>query len=241
MRYLFYISVVLCVLHPIRSQSDFDSGLKAMSEKNWKQAITLFQDDSDSSYSVEADYNIGLCYVGLKDFNTALYFFERALKSSPSSEIIIHNASLSFAQLYPEESWGHPYNGFTRMILSLSTNAWMILSLCITLLVAMLFYLILVKKDRNKFAIILLFIIPIWFFTFYSVYETYYHATELDYCIPKNGEIASYLTKDGMESGEELLVGKRYEIISQPINEWVRLKSESNKTVWVEIADVNVY
>ena len=243
MKYLFHILLVFITISHAFSQSKFELGLKAMAEEKWADAISLFQEDTDSLYSVEADYNIGLCYIALEDFNTALYFFEKALKSSPSDDKIIDNANLSFKKLYPEESWVHPYNGFTRMILSLSTNVWMLLSLLITFLLSWIIYSLVVKEKhkKNRNVIVLIIGIPFWLFTLYGVYETYNHSRELHFLIPKNIEVATFLTVDGIESDEKLQIGKRYEIISETQSEWVRIQGNSNSSLWVKKIDVNLY
>lgn len=243
MKYLLYILLVFVTITQVFSQSKFEQGLKAMAEENWLDAIYLFQEDSDSSYAVEADYNIGLCYTGLEDFNTALYFFEKALKSSPSNDKIIDNASLSHKKLYPEESWTHPYNGFKRMLLSLNTNMWMLFSVLLTFLLSWVIYSIMVREKykKNMNLIVLIIGIPLWLFTLYGVYVTYNHTRELHFLIPKNIEVATFLGVDGLESEEKLQIGKRYEIIADTQNEWVKIQVNSNSSLWVRKSDVNLY
>lgn len=243
MRILFYIVLVFVTMTQVFSQSKFELGLKAMAQENWNAAIEMFQEDRDSLYAVESDYNIGVCYIGLEDFNTALYFFEKALKTSPSNDRIIDNASLSFKKLYPEESWSHPYNGFKRMILSLSPSVWILISLLFAALLAWIVYSLVLgdtlKKNRN--IMVLLIGIPLWVFTIYGVFETYNHSRELHFLIPKNIEVTTFITVDGIEAEEKLQVGKRYEIITETQSGWVRFHGNSSSSLWVRKSDVFLY
>lgn len=243
MRILFYIVLIFATMAQVFSQSKFELGLKAMAQENWNAAIELFQEDTDSLYAVESDYNIGVCYIGLEDFNTALYFFEKALKTSPSNDRIIDNASLSYEKLYPEESWSHPYSGFKRIILSLSSSVWMLISIMFVALLAWIVYSLVIgdayKKNRN--VMVLLMGIPLWLFTIYGVFETYSHSRELHFLIPKNIEVATFLTVDGLESEEKLQIGKRYEIIADTQNEWIKIQGSSNSSLRVKKSDVNLY
>jgi|GEM_PF-5697453 len=243
MKHLLYIFFAVILTSPAFSQSKFEQGLKSMAEENWQEAITLFTMDSDSSHSVESEYNIGLCYIGLEDFNSALYFFEKALTSSPANEQIIINANLSFKKLQPEGAWTHPYNGLKRMILSLSINSWIFLSLLLTVLLSWVIYLLVLKEksSNNRNSIILVISIPIWFFTLFGVYVAHNHASELHYLLPKNANVSSFLTVDGIESEEKLQIGKRYEVITGTQSEWVRFKGGTNKSLWIRKSDVNIY
>lgn len=243
MRILFYIVLVFVTISQVFSQSKFDLGLQAMAQENWNAAIEMFEEDRDSLYAVESDYNIGVCYIGLADFNSALYFFEKSLKTSPSENRMIDNASLSFKKLYPEESWSHPYSGFKRMILSLSSSVWVLISLlCVTLLAGVVYSLVLgdtLKKYRN--VVLLVIGTPLWLFSIYGVFETYGHSRELHFLIPKNSEVTTFLTVEGIEAEEKLQIGKRYKIITEAQSDWVRFQGNSSLSLWVRKSDVNIY
>jgi tetratricopeptide (TPR) repeat protein len=213
-----------------------------MAQEDWTGAIVMFEQDRDSNYTTETDYNIGLCYAGLEDFNTALYHFEKALKHEPTDDRIINNATISFNKLYPDESWSHPYSGFTRMMLSLSVNIWMLITLVISLLLSFAVYSLVIKDEqrRNRNIVAVVFGVPLMLFTCYGVYETYNHSGSLDYLLPKNMEVTTYLTVDGLESDEKLKIGARYKIIAEN-TEWFRIKSDSSNSLWVQKSEVYPY
>ena len=243
MRYLFYIFLLILPFSVLFSQSKFDLGVKAMSEEKWNKAISFFQEDRDSSYTAEADYNIGLCYIGLEDVNTALYYFEKALKSSPFNDRIIENASLSFNKLYPDESWSHPYSGFKRIILSVSTNGWIAISILLSLTLSWMLHSLITHEriKRNRNIIVLIIGLPVLLFALYGANETYNHSRVIHYFIPKSNEVVTFLTVDGVEAEEKLQIGRRYEISSASENDWIRFKGAGNTALWVKKSEVNTY
>jgi tetratricopeptide (TPR) repeat protein len=70
-------------------------GLKTNSKIYLKKAIENFLLINHEDYSTSSiEVRVAFIYEGLKEFNKAIYYFEKALEKRPDEEIIVHTASL---------------------------------------------------------------------------------------------------------------------------------------------------
>ncbi len=239
MKELVYITLIFFIGHSF-GQSRFDEGVELLHERKWDKALLIFEELSDSSSSVAVDYNMGLCYAGQEDLNSAIYFFERALKEDPSNNMIIENVILAYSKLYPDEYWTHPYGGIDRMILSISVSGWLILSVVFSLLLAWIIFSGILHADK-RVGWRLALIIPLWVFILYGSYTAITHQSSEYFCFPKQDVVTTHLTKGGLASEEKLLPGKRHRIDIASDEEWLCIEDPSKQLLWVKREDVYVY
>ncbi|MDB2697597.1 tetratricopeptide repeat protein [Crocinitomicaceae bacterium] len=239
MKELVYIMLIFFIGHAF-SQTRFDEGVQLLHEKKWEKALSIFEELSDSSSSVAVDYNMGLCYTGQEDLNSAIYFFERALKEDPSNNIIIENATLAHSKIYPDEYWTHPYAGIERLTLSISVTGWLILSVVFSLLLAWIIFSGILHADK-RLGWRLALTIPLWVFILYGSYRAISHQSSEHFCFPKQDIVTTYLSKGGLASEEKLLPGKRHRIDITSDEEWLCIEGPLKQLLWVKREDVYVY
>ena len=134
------------------SDSLFNLGVKALSERNFGVAKELFVKDIDNQLSYESCYNLGLTYAGLENWNAAYWAFESALKIKPNDNEAAYNAKLALEHIDSKISWNHPYSWSRRMVLILPVNIWFFISFIFAIgLGVTLYFLITLSRKKYRY------------------------------------------------------------------------------------------
>lgn len=84
-------------------QSTFLAANEAFSNKNYDQAIQLYESILDKDFqSSELYFNLGNCFFQKKEWGKSILNYERALLISPNDDVILQNLSLAKSETVDE-------------------------------------------------------------------------------------------------------------------------------------------
>lgn len=146
---LFFWIVFSFTMH---AESLFDKGLKAANTKDFKAAISYFEEVVKLEKSnTSAYFNLGNCYVENKQYGKAIWAYEKVLKFSPRDSEAPTNIELCYSKLENDQHWFPHTNGIQRLIYSVDSNTWAILAIVISIFSALsLFSLLKIKNSPWK-------------------------------------------------------------------------------------------
>ncbi|MFQ6052434.1 MAG: tetratricopeptide repeat protein [Candidatus Hydrothermarchaeota archaeon] len=83
-----------------RLRKVFDRAKRLLFEKNYLQAIKLYKTVLENRPDHKASTNdLGLCYIGLKDYEQALEYFNKILKKEPKDALALMNRATIYREL----------------------------------------------------------------------------------------------------------------------------------------------
>ncbi len=130
----------------------FEEANMAFSEGDYKTAIEKYQEiTSQSGQSAAVLYNLGNSYAQSGQIGMAVLHYERAVRIAPSDSNIVGNL-----QLLKKESglFVNEYEGFERILFSLSLSQWLILFLVVLAVLACFHIFSLLHPIRKKTIIV---------------------------------------------------------------------------------------
>lgn len=176
------------ILMAVGIDSLFYKANAAYDNDYYEQAIVSYEKIIDQGFeSAQLYYNMGNSYFKLKDYPSAIYYYEKAKKLAPNDEDILFNLSVAnglivdkmepVPELIFTQWWRTFYNMFTA-------NTWAIISVVTFILFFLLFgfylfsRLMLLRKLAFFTAIFVLFITIFTFVVSYQKYRTVNHQSE---------------------------------------------------------------
>lgn len=137
-RVLLHSFFLLCSLYGLAGSSSFDAAKKAYFEKDYDQAISLFQKEIKAEPNNPSLYfNLGLAYKASKNFPKAIWAFEKTLKLRPNDSEAIQLIDASYLEMDSELTWQSDSGAFLRNLFSLGSNLWSILAIVCSVLSAL--------------------------------------------------------------------------------------------------------
>lgn len=148
----FGLLVLSCLLAAISwtQPGDFKRGLEAVADSNYSKAIELFSKDFEADPSVASTFNLGVVYLRSKDYERALFAFERGLMLAPDAEDLQANARYTFRELHPDQTWVHPVPGMIRFLHVLPFYGWFSLAIVFSLITAIFVYVLLTYRKKSS-------------------------------------------------------------------------------------------
>jgi tetratricopeptide (TPR) repeat protein len=227
------------------TDSIFNAANKQYTEDKYDNAIQLYQTIRSKGYeSVELYYNIGNAYYKLKQYPKAILNYEKALSLDPANINVKYN--LAKARIYiidrideiPEfiiKRWSY------RVITSISSNSWAIITIVVFLLSLALFLVYFLSMHLSiKKAAFYIGLLTV-FFTVASFCFSYKAKSLM---IKSNGAIIMTPTvtvkSTPSETGTNLFIvheGTKVYVIGQ-LDSWYEIKLSDGKQGWLMKSDI---
>jgi len=241
--YLLFPLFFVAVLFQVNAQKDFANGIAAYNEKDYSLAVTEFgKVIASDEKNVAAWYNLGLSNIGKKAYGEAILDFEKVLKYVPNDTQAQEKIEYCFSELHPEIEWSPRLNSIQSSLFSLSSSAWSII--CITLSLVCAIGIVLVykqKKSSLKSAFIfinLFFIVAFIGSLVICVYMNDYNSNN-SFAIVTSKSIPTFI--DNSPSPKTtILEGTRVEIISNNLNDKVQVKLSTGQIHIVSFNDLSI-
>lgn len=226
----------------------FDQGNKAFENKNYQEAIELYQSILSEGYEGAAlYYNLGLASLKVGDIGNAVLFLERALKLKPKDKDIKHNLKVIRAQhlqnrfdIIPESFLEKRWNAF---LFAASSNTWTILSIIICWLAALGFYFWLKGKTRQQrksgflAGLSLLFISILFSLLAYSKFKV---EKVIQAGVTTNPVANFWVAPDeDSEVEEELYPGLKVDVLGE-LNYWYKVRLSDGRVGWLKKEEITL-
>ncbi|SFT69070.1 Tetratricopeptide repeat-containing protein [Lishizhenia tianjinensis] len=225
------------------AQANFEKGVAFYQDKQYKKAISAFQQDWDSTQNSANLYNLGLSHLMLKQPEKALYYFEKTLKYDPNNTDAIYNASHLFSEMNEGSYWQHPYSWIGRFVFKFSSNTWSYLSLFFALLLGLSIFITLQPHQRSRkkigqFGIVITFVFLATSTLAAKFSYEHFVATEFAY-LPKT-DIATFISPGKNPTEVKLELNQRYKV-NQQQDDFLQIQLKTGERIWVAQKDVLSY
>ncbi|MDX2360465.1 MAG: hypothetical protein QNK23_06640 [Crocinitomicaceae bacterium] len=245
MKKLIRNSVILCLLFVSISfnfvRATFDEGVAAYDDKEYVLSVEKFKEViAETPNDVAAYYNLGLAQMADENFGEALWAFEKVLKFNPNDGEALENSGLCFAELEQMEEWEPATGSFLANVYSLSSNAWSILSISLSVLLFLV--VILFKKLHSLSVKRLLFICGVFLTLFVvasvlAAYGSKKYSQETNFAIITQKEIPTF-SEAGTTTQMNLSEGTRVEVLDKDSAEYIRVQTYPGDEHLVKFEDL---
>lgn len=222
----------------------FYNGVVALSEERYDDAIAFFTLSNKQNPTHAGFLNLGLAYAKTKDWSSALWASEVALKYDPNSSSAANNAAFALKKINKDKSWSHPYSSLTKFLTGLDTQTWYMLtwffSILTAIMVVLAFYPNSMWRSKNILFLLSILFLLLFLGTYFSGSKVTKHYVNLNYALPIHSTVKSYAREGGIKLNKHLEEGERYEILELR-DQWVKLSYSDQKPVWVQLEDVRLY
>lgn len=218
MRRLF-IAFFMLVSSFSQGADDFQSGLSAAENQNFKEAIVHFEHFlEEEPNNPSALYNLGTCYLSEQEFGKAILSFEKVLKLQPGDESAMEMIRLSYAALGQEREWEPVYGIFESLCYAVGTRTWLIISIFTSILTALIIFQLISGTTRFSIPIpflILSFSSLLLTCSLWAGSKAHRFGKNSSYAIVTKKEVNTLLNADGEMSDIQLTQGTRLEILEK--------------------------
>ncbi len=224
--------------------SNFDEGIKAYQDSNYRQAIEKFQASlAETPNDVASYYNLGLAYAESKQFGKAIWSFEKVLKLSPADVDAKDRIETCYAALDPTVSWEPRLNRFTSLLYGFSGTTWSILAIVLSVLLSLcvIFFLRAREVSTKRLFLALGFLSLIFMIASVVIAAgATNHAEETRFAVVTKAKIPTFDTPK-KRSSVQLKEGDQLELLEDETSTstFVRVSSRSGDTYLVKATDVD--
>ena len=229
------------------AQQLFEEANKKYTEQDYKAADSLYLIlETEGFYSPELYYNLGNVNYKLRNIPETIYYYEKALKLSPSNEDVIHNLKLA-NQLLADKNNIKTSTRIDDLLYSLihsSTNFWAVTALVFALLGGLLLVVFIVSKN-NRLRKIAFYVGVSSFllattFTYFASLE-YNKLTNYEYGIIYSPYVELKTEPSDKASSAFILhEGTKVKVLNENEN-WYEISFGDGQVAWIKKEDLRVF
>ena len=240
---VFFISLFSCLLSPISFAQSADQLLSTANsmykDKKYDVAVEAYQKLIAQGYkTTEVYFNLGNAYYKSDQFSSAILFYERALRLSPSDEDSRFNLKLANQKIVDRITPVQQFfviSSWQKFVTSRSSKSWGIISIIMVWLSFMAFaiYLFVSNIRRTGFYLGVIFLLASSFF-FYLAYSEGHIENVTDEAILTATN--TYVKSAPDAAGTDLFIiheGIKMDIMDR-VGVWSKIRLADGKVGWVE-------
>ncbi|MGB0914490.1 MAG: tetratricopeptide repeat protein [Crocinitomicaceae bacterium] len=219
----------------------FQESIKAIEKESFNKAITGFESiiTADSN-NTGAYYNLGVAYLGNKNYGKAIWAFEKVLNRIPNDSETTEHLEYTYEQLDNNLLYEPRLNSFAAGLYSISSNKWSMIAIISSLFLASCIFIFKSNSAHSTKRMMMIFGFVFSFTLISSVIlasSTKQYQTEKNYGIVTDKEISTY-TESQEELAEKLVEGERVQLVEPEKNGFIKVFKANRETVLVSTEDI---
>lgn len=219
----------------------FEKGLKLANDKNYPEAIKIFEQIiSEENANVSAYFNLGNCYYKSKEYGKAIWAYEKVLKYSPRDSEAPMNIELSYQKLNSDLQWSPHTNGIQRLIYSVNSNIWSALAIGTSIFLAIILFIVARYKNTSLKRLYYLILtgatVMLIFFVITAKSSSDYFTNE-NFALVTKKSIPTYINDLGDKTETQLTEGMKVQILGHTKTK-TKVQLENGREVLVSPEDL---
>lgn len=215
---IFIAFLVLFTGSTISAQTEFQKGIEAYNQKDYRQAIDQFEKViKQEPLNVSALVNLGNSLYENKNYGKAILQYEKALKISPNDLQISQNIESCYTALNIQEPYTSPFGKIETLLYRIGELTWGVLSIVMAFFTAFFLFKAIKNKGKQRLEnfVIVGFSALLMILFVYSTRTVHHYKSTKRHAIVTAPNAPVCNNEMGELSGETLTEGVRIEIVDQ--------------------------